>query len=103
MVWPFNGSYDEALICVFDGHGLHGEKVSEWCVHTVTEKLSQDEEALAADPAALLFKVRHPCPWVDVVLCSSLGVVSPCVRSCEYLVPHAADHCRDGPTVTGIT
>ena len=57
-MWPFNGSYNEALICVFDGHGLHGEKVSEYCVHKVTEMLALDEEALASDPAKHMFEVR---------------------------------------------
>ena len=54
VVWPFNGSYDQALMCVFDGHGLNGEKVSEYCVHKVTELLVSDEKALDDNPAEAL-------------------------------------------------
>ena len=32
VCWPFNGSYNQALLCVFDGHGSKGEKASEFCM-----------------------------------------------------------------------
>ena len=28
VCWPFNGSYNQALLCVFDGHGSKGEQAS---------------------------------------------------------------------------
>ena len=28
VCWPFNGTHDQALLCVFDGHGMQGDKVA---------------------------------------------------------------------------
>lgn len=39
VCWPFNGSYNQALLCVFDGHGSKGERASEFCMRTVPELL----------------------------------------------------------------
>ena len=39
VCWPFNGSYNQALLCVFDGHGSKGERASEFCMKTVPELL----------------------------------------------------------------
>ena len=35
VCWPFNGSHNQALLCIFDGHGMQGEKLSEWCVQEI--------------------------------------------------------------------
>ena len=56
VCYPFNGSYNEALLCVFDGHGRLGEKASEFCMTTVPELLEADHELLASDPSACLTK-----------------------------------------------
>jgi len=50
VCWPFNGSYNQALLCVFDGHGSKGERASEFCMKTVPELLEQDSVALKKDP-----------------------------------------------------
>ena len=39
VCWPFNGSYNQALLCVFDGHGSKGERASEFCMTTIPELL----------------------------------------------------------------
>ncbi len=39
VCWPFNGSYNQALLCVFDGHGSKGERASEFCMKTIPELL----------------------------------------------------------------
>lgn len=50
VCWPFNGSYNQALLCVFDGHGSKGERASEFCMKTVPELLESDSAALKQDP-----------------------------------------------------
>ena len=37
VCWPYNNSFNQALLCIFDGHGRNGEKVSEYCTTTVPE------------------------------------------------------------------
>ena len=54
VCWPFNGSFDEALICVFDGHGSKGERVADDCMLTIPSKLEDGREALRTDPASHL-------------------------------------------------
>jgi serine/threonine protein phosphatase PrpC len=54
IAWPFNGSYSEALLAIFDGHGEHGEKVSEMCVTELARALEDDSASLAAEPLACL-------------------------------------------------
>jgi len=54
ICWPFAGSTNQAMLCVFDGHGPKGEVISEYCMTNVLELLEQDNEALAKDPAACL-------------------------------------------------
>lgn len=54
LCWPFCGSYNEALLCVFDGHGSRGEKASEFCMTRLPELLAADRAALVADPAACM-------------------------------------------------
>jgi len=52
--WPYNGSHNEALFCVFDGHGRNGEKVSEFCVKAIPAALQEVGAELRADPPAVL-------------------------------------------------
>ena len=39
VVWPFAGSYNEALLCIFDGHGSRGERASEFCMTRLPQVL----------------------------------------------------------------
>ena len=54
MCWPFNGSYNQALLCVFDGHGSKGERASEFCMKTIPELLEAESLTLRQDPKAVL-------------------------------------------------
>ena len=56
VCWPFHGSMNEALLCVFDGHGPKGEKASEFCMTVLPEMLEKDHDALVKDPVATLTK-----------------------------------------------
>ena len=49
VCWPFNGSHNQALLCVFDGHGLQGERVSEWCMQEISVRLEADRQKLRTD------------------------------------------------------
>ena len=61
VCWPFNGSYDQALLCIFDGHGSKGERVSEFCMKTVPELLEAEPDELQADPLGCLTKNVIKC------------------------------------------
>jgi len=54
--WPFNSSSNEALFCVFDGHGVGGEKVAEQCMRSLPYGLLQEGLRLRADPAATIVR-----------------------------------------------
>jgi protein phosphatase 2C family protein 2/3 len=54
--WPFNGSTAQALLCVFDGHGRNGEKVSEYCMKNITHLLEADPAALKNDTVGYMTK-----------------------------------------------
>ena len=56
VCWPFNGSHNQALLCVFDGHGLSGERISEWCATDIPVRLESDHEVLIKDPSRSLTK-----------------------------------------------
>ena len=56
VCWPFNGSHNQALLCVFDGHGVQGERISEWCATEIGVRLENDRELLASDPKKSLIK-----------------------------------------------
>ena len=60
VCWPFNGSYNQALLCVFDGHGSKGERASEFCMKTVPELLEKESSKLKAAPPAAISKARAP-------------------------------------------
>lgn len=53
VCWPFHGSYNEALLCVFDGHGPRGEKISEFCTQTLPELLECASTSTAQHSLAL--------------------------------------------------
>jgi protein phosphatase 2C family protein 2/3 len=55
VCWPFNGSYNQALLCVFDGHGSKGERASEYCMRTIPELLEQDR-SLKTKPMEVISK-----------------------------------------------
>jgi hypothetical protein len=61
MCWPFNGSHNQALMCVFDGHGMQGERISEHCAQELPARLEADREALRTDTTNCLIRnVRSP-------------------------------------------
>lgn len=47
--FPFNGTHNQALLCVFDGHGQAGERVSEWCTQQLPARLEADRDSLLTD------------------------------------------------------
>jgi len=51
VCWPFNGSTAQALLCVFDGHGRHGERISEYCMRTLPGLLEAQPTVLTSRPA----------------------------------------------------
>jgi len=71
VCWPFHGSLNEALLCVFDGHGSKGEKASEFCMNTLPGMLEKDHDALVADPVACLTK--NICELDRLLLTGDLG------------------------------
>ena len=60
ICWPFNGSHDQALLAVFDGHGLQGERISEWCAGNITVRLEAASALLAQDPDKCISKTVAP-------------------------------------------
>jgi len=54
--WPFNSSHNEALFCVFDGHGCNGEKVSEFCMKAIPAALQEHGDELRSHPEEVLTK-----------------------------------------------
>jgi len=74
VCWPFNGSYNQALLCIFDGHGSKGEKVSEFCMKTVPELLEADPDELRADPVGCLTKNVIKCD--ELLLGGELGAMA---------------------------
>jgi hypothetical protein len=54
VCWPFNGSYDQALLCIFDGHGMQGERISQWCMDQIPGRLEESEARLANDTVGCL-------------------------------------------------
>lgn len=67
VCWPYAGSLNEALLCVFDGHGPKGEKVSDFCTAKLPAMLEAAHDALVADPVACLCK---EIPALDTLLLS---------------------------------
>ena len=54
VYWPYNNSFNEALLCVFDGHGSRGEKVAEICMEQLPLRLEADHAKLRDDPGGVL-------------------------------------------------
>ena len=74
VCWPFNGSYNQALLCIFDGHGSKGEKASEFCMQTIPELLEAEAEELRSDPEACLSKSVIKCD--ELLLGGELGALA---------------------------
>ena len=53
IAYPYNGSYNEALFLVLDGHGEAGDKVSEFVMKQIVVTLEKHED-LAKDPTKAL-------------------------------------------------
>jgi serine/threonine protein phosphatase PrpC len=54
VCYPFgDGTYNQALFCVFDGHGACGDKVSHFAMNTIQQKL-EEHPALNNDPGKAL-------------------------------------------------
>ena len=54
MHWPFNGSENEALLCVFDGHGKNGERVADLVMNELPSLLQERAAELRAEPKKTL-------------------------------------------------
>lgn len=54
VCWPFNSSHNQALLCIFDGHGLQGEVVSQWCMTQLPIRLEAVRDVLATNPPRAL-------------------------------------------------
>jgi serine/threonine protein phosphatase PrpC len=92
VCWPFHGSLNEALLCVFDGHGSKGEKASEFCMHHIPAFLENDEGRLSlrSDPIEAL---RRACVKADESLfASELGKTAmTCGTTSTVLYLNGAD------------
>ena len=75
VCWPFNGSYNQALLCVFDGHGSKGERASEFCMKTIPELLECRPPPPQRSP--LPHRVSRTPPPLSLPLPSPL----PCPRA----------------------
>ena len=64
VCWPFNGSYNESLMCVFDGHGKGGELVSGLAVRTLP-RLIESDPTLQEDPARVPSLQSGPGPCLE--------------------------------------
>ena len=71
VCWPFHGSLNEALLCVFDGHGSKGEKASEFCMTQLPVLLDKDHDALLTDPFECLS--RNIIKLNELLFSSTLG------------------------------
>mmetsp|Transcript_5828 Transcript_5828/g.19580 ORF Transcript_5828/g.19580 Transcript_5828/m.19580 type:complete len:482 (-) Transcript_5828:163-1608(-) len=76
VVCPFNGKPNHALLCVFDGHGEHGDLVSQFVMSQVWRRLEKHPSVLSDPPAAL----RTVFVEVDRALCDEAartGIMEP--------------------------
>lgn len=53
MAYPYNGSYNEAIFLVLDGHGEAGDKISEFVMRQIIVSLEKHED-LHSDPIKAL-------------------------------------------------
>jgi len=91
VCWPFNGSYNQALLCVFDGHGSKGEKASEFCMKSIPDLLEQDSAALQADPAECL--TRNVILMDEMLLNGEMGRMAMTCGTTSTIVYMRADEC----------
>ena len=59
--YPFSNNAHQMLLAVYDGHGLHGELVSEFASYTYVDLLEADAEALKADPSECMQRNMVKC------------------------------------------
>ena len=59
--YPFGSNAHQMLLAVYDGHGLHGELVSEFASYTYVDLLEADAEALKADPSECMQRNMVKC------------------------------------------
>eukprot|EP00908_Phaeocystis_cordata_P015042 Transcript_26156.p1 GENE.Transcript_26156~~Transcript_26156.p1 ORF type:complete len:435 (-),score=166.00 Transcript_26156:190-1494(-) len=59
--YPFCDDPQQMLLAVYDGHGLHGELVSEFATFTYVDLLEADVENLKSDPVECMRKNMVKC------------------------------------------
>lgn len=59
--YPLCNNAHQMLLAVYDGHGLHGELVSEFASFTYVDLLEADAEALKADPVECMKRNMIKC------------------------------------------
>uniref|UniRef100_A0A7S3BCV2 PPM-type phosphatase domain-containing protein n=1 Tax=Haptolina ericina TaxID=156174 RepID=A0A7S3BCV2_9EUKA len=91
VCWPFNGSYNQALLCVFDGHGSKGEKASEFCMKSIPDMLEQDAAALKADPNECIS--RNVIKMDEMLLNGELGRTAMTCGTTSTIVYMRGDQC----------
>jgi len=90
VCWPFNGSYNQALLCVFDGHGSKGERASEFCMRTVPELLENESELLRPDPEDCL--KRNVIKTDELLFAGELGKLAmTCGTTSTVMYMHGAE------------
>lgn len=91
VCWPFNDSFNEALLCIFDGHGRRGEEVSEYAMITVPELLEGDHERLSKDAGKCL--EENVIKTDKMLFASPLGPTARNCGSTSTVVYLRADQC----------
>lgn len=91
VCWPFRGSVEEALLCIFDGHGTKGERVSEFAMHRLPAKLQVALESPHADPAAVLTQVVSELD-AELLAHPEIGSMAMCTYSSLELQPSSKPH-----------
>ena len=89
VCWPFNSSHNQALLCIFDGHGLQGEVVSQWCMTQLPIRLEAVRDVLATNPPRALSETV-----IDAASTStSSHVAATCLPLACLLAAHLAAAC----------
>ena len=91
VCWPFNDSFNEALLCIFDGHGRRGEEVSEYAMITVPELLEGDHKSLEKDATKCL--EDNIIKTDKMLFASPLGPTARNCGSTSTVVYLRADQC----------
>ena len=94
VCWPFNGSQSQALLCIFDGHGIHGERVSEWCMNQIPTRLEGARDLLSANPSQALSEEVSSGLSSHMLMRHMMGYPKPCAFHCAY---HLSARLSDYP------